>query len=406
MKIWIINHYATPPEQGTSTRHYALVKELEKYNHEITVIAASVHHLLKNKHNKYSQELKAWQDSAVKFIFLSTPEYQDNSIERLWNMLCFAWQVIQLPRRIDYELPDIIIGSSVHPFAVWAAERIAAKYKLNFCFEVRDLWPQTLIDMKVISKYHPLTIILSKLEVYLYKKASLIITLLPYAHEYISKLGISASKIEYLPNGVDLDLFKDISPPQDSKEHLTIMYLGAHGPANGLDTLVEAAAELEENQASKQVYWRLIGEGPEKEHLKVKIENLGLQSIKLENSVSKLKVPQVIQEADILVFHLLNVEVFQYGISPNKLFDYLASQRPIVFGCAARNNPVAEAGAGITVSPEDPKAMAEAIRQLAELPLSQRIEMGKRGRDYVEQNHSYRYLGARLNSLLEKVLWC
>jgi len=97
------------------------------------------------------------------------------------------------------------------------------------------------------------------------------------------------------------------------------------------------------------------------------------------------------------------VDVFRYGISPNKLFDYLAAQRPIVFACSARNNPVAEAGAGITVPPQNPKAMAEAVYRLATLSPEVRAEMGKRGRTYVESHHSYQRLGEQLNYLLEEV---
>ena len=403
MKIWMINHYATPPDRGSSTRHYALAKELKKYRREVTVIASGTQHLLNSSDEQKTHSLEIWQDESVKFLLLPSPSYQGSGIKRLWNMLYFSWQVLQLPKQVN-EKPDVIIGSSVHPFAVWAAERIAAQYQIPFCFEVRDLWPQTLIDMKAISKYHPLALILGKLEAYLYKKANRIITLLPYAYEYISKFDIPKEKIEYLPNGVDLNLFYAVSLPQDTQEYLTVMYLGSHGPANGLDTLVEAAAELEKNPAIKRIYWRLIGEGTQKSQLKAKIEQLSLKTINLEDGVPKSQVPQIIAEADILVANLLELDIYKYGISLNKLFDYLASQRPIVFGCAARNNPVAEAEAGITVPPENPQAMAQAIRQLAALSPQERAAMGQRGRTYVEHHHSYRYLGDKLNTLLDKVV--
>lgn len=405
MKVWIINHYATPPERGSSTRHYALARELAKYGHQVTVIAADKHHLVNRHYPKSaSRSIELWQDKTVEFLFLPTPDYQGNGIKRLWNMLCFAWQILQLQKKIDKEPPDILIGSSVHLFAVWAAERLAERFQIPFCFEVRDLWPQTLIDMRVISKYHPLSIILGYLEKYLYKKANIILTLLPYSYEYISQFDIAKNRIEYLPNGVELDQFMPGASFNNPQEKITVMYLGSHGPANGLNTLVEAAAELEKNLDKKQIYWRLIGEGPQKQQLQSQVEQLGLKTLNFENSIPKNEVPQKIAEADILVFHLRDLDVFRYGVSPNKLFDYLASQRPVVFACAARNNPVAEANAGITVPPENPKAMADAIQQLASLSQQERAEMGHRGRTYVEQYHSYTYLGKRLNTLLEEVV--
>lgn len=403
MKIWLINHYATPPDYGSSTRHYVLAKELRKHGHEVTIIASQFHHLTNSEPSNQASKFKTWQDDYVKFLLLPTPKYSDNGLGRLWNMLFFAYKALRLPKHYA-ERPDIIIGSSVHPFAAWAAERLAADFQVPFCFEVRDLWPQTLIDMQAIGKRHPLTILLHQLERYLYQKAQRIITLLPFAYEYICALGIPKEKIEYIPNGIDLNLFPESQPVTlEDKERFTVMYLGAHGPANHLETVVEAAAEMSQNPATRSVHWRLIGQGPDKERLKHKVKQLNLNNIVLEDSIPKNAVPKVATQADAFIFHLRGVDVFKFGISPNKLFDYLACQRPIVFACAARNNPVEEAGAGITVPPEDPQAMAAAVRQLSKMTPEERGRMGQRGRKYVEENHSYQYLGERLNHLLENL---
>lgn len=399
MKIWIINHYATPPTLGSSTRHYCLAKELTKYGHEVTIIASSSHHLVNKSEIKNCDSVNVWEEDSIKFLLLPGLEYQGNGFKRFGNMLDFAWRVLQLPKILD-EKPDVILGSSVHPFAVWSAQKLAHKYKVPFCFEVRDLWPQTLIDMKAIGHNHPLAVFLRWLEAYLYRKADVIITLLPFAHEYIINYNISPEKIVYLPNGVDVNLFAEVAPLTEKKDVTTLMYLGSHGPANGLDTLIDAAAELEKQPATTKVQWRLIGDGNQKQGLKDKVKELGLTTVKLEDKIPKTEVPMVINDADILLFHLLSVDVFKYGISPNKLFDYLVSQRPIVFGCNARNNPVSEAQAGITVLPENPRAMAEAIRELIDLPLLEKKKMGQRGFAYVKNNHSYENLGQKLNSLL------
>jgi glycosyltransferase involved in cell wall biosynthesis len=377
-----------------------LAKELNKAGHEVTIIASSNHHLI---NQKISNHFDTWQDEFVKFILLPSLDYQDNSLQRLGNMLSFAWQTLQLPKKIA-QRPDIIIGSSVHPFAVWSAKKLANQYKIPFCFEVRDLWPQTLIDMKVIGYYHPFAIILRLLEAYLYQQANLIITLLPYAYEYISRFKIPQEKVVYLPNGVDLDLFSNVQLEQKKCDHLTVMYLGSHGSANGLDTLIEAANILEKEPNSQLIKWRFIGNGNQKQNLQNQIDLLGLTTVTLEDSISKKQVPYTINQADILVVNLLNLKIYQYGISLNKLFEYLVSQKPIVFGCAARNNPVAEANAGITIAPEDAQAMANAIREIVALPVSERTKMGQRGRAYVEKYHSYANLGQQLNTLLKEVV--
>lgn len=409
MNIWLINHYANLVSQGPSTRHYFLAKELSTYGHNVSVIASSRLHNKKSEllDQGKSDEIQRISEEGIEFLLLPTPPYKGN-VARLWNMLTFSFSLLAKFKKFSDKRPDVVIGSSIHPFAAWAAERIASYYKVPFIFEVRDLWPQTLVDMKALSPKHPLTMLLRYLEKYLYLKATKIITLLPYSHEYITRYKINPSKIQYLPNGVDLDMFssavgEEQSRIDDSSRDLVVMYLGAHGPANGLETLVMAAKELEEANADLPIKWRLIGDGPNKKKLQELSKSLGLKSLFFEEPVPKIEVPDLIKQADLLVFHLLQVDVFKYGISPNKLFDYMAAGKPIVFACHARNNLVEASNSGISIAPESPSAMAEAVLRLASLSSSERLEMGLRGRSYVIQNHSYRKLASDLNGLLEKL---
>jgi len=404
MKVWIVNHYASPPDMGASTRHYSLAKELSNHGHEVIVVAASRQHLLYKANDLDLINPRIVQYKNVRFILLPTANYSGNGLSRIRNMLSFSLEVLKLSSYHGHS-PDIIIGSSVHPFAAWAAERLAASYNVPFCFEVRDLWPQTLIDMKAISCWHPFALFLHYLERYLYQKADKIISLLPFAHEYICQFGLFKNKIFYLPNGVDLTLFpRNMLSQESRKDRLTVMYLGSHGVANGLDALVEAAAELGNNPDDVSIIWRFIGEGNHKEKLLEKSLSLGVKNIVFEEGIAKSKVPQILAEADILVANLLNLDIYRYGISLNKLFDYLAAQRPIVFGCAARNNPIEEAGAGITVPPQDSQAIAAAVRRLAALTPEERAQIGLRGRAYVEKYHSYESLGGTLNTVLEDLV--
>jgi glycosyltransferase involved in cell wall biosynthesis len=400
MKVLMINHYATPPSLGSSGRHHALARELIVHGHEVLILASANHPFLDASY-KASKPLKFLEEDQVKYLMLPASDYQGNGVGRLMNMLSFAWNAIITLRGKKLFVPDVVIGSTVHPFAALAGERIAAHYKVPFCFEVRDLWPQTLIDMKVLSKGHPLSKIFGFIERYLYRKAHKIISLLPYGYEYICNLNIDKEKIAYIPNGIDLDIFSDLHQSSaKNPQNFKVMYLGAHGPANDLETLLEAAYILEQEYPSQQVTWHLIGDGPQKDFLRQRVSELQLKSVFLEDKIPKSQVPRMIEQADALAFHLLQVDVFKYGISPNKLFDYLASLRPIIYACTARNNPVAEADSGISIAPENPRAMAEAVMQLAALPLAERNAMGQRGRTYVEAHHSYRSLGRKLNLLL------
>lgn len=403
MNIWLINHYANLPSQGSSTRHYSLAKYLIDLGHDVTVIASSrLHNSDQSKDKTELGLIEKITEEEVKFVLISTPPYITN-IGRIWNMISFTYLLLKNVQKIGDVKPDIIVGSSVHPFAAWAAERIANQYKVPFVFEIRDLWPKTLLDMRVIGKYHPLTLILSWLEKYLCGRAEKIVCLLPYAYEYLETLGFPQSKFAYLPNGVDIQVF-DSSSTEEKEKHddaITVMYLGSHGFANDLSVLIDAAKYTESSESPK-ILWKFVGDGPEKDSLKAQATDLNLSRISFLNAVPKNEVPNVVQEADILILKLLNLDVYRYGISLNKLFDYLASRKPIVFIGSPRNNPVMEANAGISLSSDNPREIAKAVYSLATLPPDERRNFGIRGRHYAETHHDYKVLACRLDTILRE----
>jgi glycosyltransferase involved in cell wall biosynthesis len=404
MKIWIVNHYATSPKKGASTRHYALSSHLIALGHEVLIISSSSNQFPDSHDDDidYMKQYIEYEENDVKFLIIPTVQFKTRKFGRLLNMLSFSWKVLRLSQQSDIPKPDIILGSSVHPFAAWAAERLSASFDIPFCFEVRDLWPQTLIDMKIISKLHPLSIFLQSLEKYLYVKSVKIISLLPYAFEYIQRYNISPQKVAYIPNGVDVKLFSGI-PDITEREDITVMYLGSHGQANGVDTIIEAAAYFDANiESSKHLKWRFIGDGDFKEILQKKVTELGLHNIFFEDPIPKSKIPQLIAEADITILNLIDIDIYKYGISLNKIFDYLAAKRPTVIGCSARNNPIAEARSGITVVSGDYVAMAKAVDEIAKLPLEKRKSLGESGLQYVMEKHDYRILAKELERILEE----
>lgn len=124
--------------------------------------------------------------------------------------------------------------------------------------------------------------------------------------------------------------------------------------------------------------------------------------MRFEDPVPKARIPATAAEADAFIFNLIDADVFRYGISSNKLFDFLAAQRPVLFCCSSSNNPVAEARAGVTVRPQDPRALADAILELASLSPGERAGMGAAGRAYLEDNHSIDQLAARLAATLDE----
>jgi len=407
MNIWIFNHYAFPPDVPGGTRHYDFGKELVRRGHKVTIFATSYHHYLHREIRlKPGEKWKIEDINGVKFVWIRTFPYKGNDWRRVVNMVSYMprawWLGRSLPKFVpEIEKPDVVIGSSVHLLAVLAAYWIAKHYKAKFIMEVRDLWPQTLVDMGMLSEHHPITKMLQALERFLYRRAERIITLLPKAGEYIAAQGIDAKKVVWIPNGVDLARFQVRSASGDH-QGFRVMYLGAHGRANALDVLLKAA-KIIQDQGYEDIKFILVGDGPEKPKLIKLAEKLKLKNVEFREPVKKNEVSRVLQESDALVLNLERVEVFKYGISPNKLFDYMASGRPILFSVSSINNPVDEANCGFTVPPRDPKALAEAIIKLYKISPEEREEMGRRGREYVEKFHSIPILVDKLEKVLSEV---
>lgn len=403
MKIWIVNHYAIPSSRAGGTRHHDLARHLVRRGHDVTIIASSFDHVTRREMVLVSgEEYRVEEIEGVRFLWIRTPPYSGNSLARVRNMVAFSYRILQKFFCKLLGKPDVIVGSSPHPFAALAAERLATRYRVPFVLEVRDLWPETLIQLGHFYRYHPFVLLLESVERYLYHRASRIITLLPQAAEYIEKKGGTASKIVWIPNGIDLERLPSPKPPK-ARDYFVVMYAGSHGLANCLGVLIEAARILQWEAWSERVRFRLIGDGPEKPALIQRARQLGLRNVIFEDPVPKTRVYDLLSDADVLVIILKDSPLYKWGVSPNKLFDYMAAARPVIFCGNTDFNPIAEVQAGITVKAINGEGLAQAIRTLIDMPVEERWRMGLRGREYVETHHGLHMLAGTLEETLNQV---
>jgi glycosyltransferase involved in cell wall biosynthesis len=240
-----------------------------------------------------------------------------------------------------------------------------------------------------------------------------VISLLPHACEYIAGAGILKEKIVYIPNGV-AD-FEERAPVKvGSVVKLTASievlrrdgflvagYVGSHTQSNGLDTLIEAARALRDRGAEK-VAMVFVGDGPQKAECKRLALDYELSNVFFHGSVPKSAVPTVLDALDVTLFSVRDISVFKYGLSCNKLFDYLASGRPVVSASPVGDTPVITSGGGISVPSERPDAIADALLRLEALGDVGRRAMGERGRRWVYKHHGSTALAGRfLEALTE-----
>ena len=391
MRIWIINHYAAPPAMAGGTRHYQLARQLKQRGHDVLIIAANYNHFSQSFMPTPAGVGKIDDAYEVPFIWIPTPRYRGNTLSRFWNMLVFSSRLLNKKYLPLSSPPDVIIGSSPHLFAAFGAELLSRRLKKPFVLEIRDLWPETLVDLGRMSTRHPLIKIMKHIEKYLYKRAKRIISLLPAADKYLIACGVDPEHILWLPNAIDTDIVPDNLLPATS-DKFTFMYAGAHGLANDLDTVLHAAKILQDKSSADRMRICLIGEGPAKRHLQELAAQLKLTSVEFLDPVPKNQIYSVLNRADAFLMLLKKSPVFRWGISPNKLFDYLVMERPVIFGVDTPFNPIEQYHAGLSVPPSDPAALATAMHDLSLLPKEELNNMGLRGKNFVLQHHHIQQL--------------
>jgi glycosyltransferase involved in cell wall biosynthesis len=405
--IWILNHYAMPPYMPGGTRHYDLSQELIKKDYEVTIFSSGFSHDKKDYLKLFKEKQYITEDyGKLKFVWLKTTSYKKSNYKRTINMISYLTKILKVVR--SFPKPDIIIGSSVHPLAVVAAWWLSKKYKAKFIFEVRDLWPQTPIDMKIINANSITAKLLYGWEKFMYQKANKIIILLPNAKNYIESKGISNEKIVWIPNGVNLEQFdnpKQLDPDSNlvqllrkNKNNFKVIYTGAHGPANGLSVIIDAATILQRNL--NKIHFFLIGAGAEKDKLQYDAEKYNLKNINFFSPIPKEQIPDLLRYADLLLHCFAPIDVFKYGISPNKIYDYLASRKPIIMSVKTSNNIVQDAMAGIVVEPGNAEDLVKGIVKIQKMAPEERQKLGVNGRAYVEKYHNTRVLADILENIL------
>ena len=350
---------------------------------------------------KKQQNLEPVSVDGVKFHKIKSNDERSGNISRILNEIKFMLFTVKYSKGLNK--PNVIIGSSPGLLNGLTAYVLSKVYGSKFIFEVRDIWPETWVEMGVVSKKNPAYLFFRMLEIFLYKKANKIITLLPGMYKHLEKININKNKIEWISNGVDLEQF-DYNKEnlkcsiELDKNKFNILYTGAIGRANGLEILVETAKKLEEN-LFEEIIINVVGKGSEEKKLK-KIAG-DCNNIKFLGFCKKEEIPNLLKKSDVLFFNLKNKKLFwDYGISPNKMFEYLASEKPILFSCKAYNNMVKEGEAGISLNNLTAFEVYNAILKFKNMKVSKRKALGKNGRKYVEANFDIPILADKLEKIL------
>ncbi|MCX2865107.1 glycosyltransferase family 4 protein [Paucibacter sp. PLA-PC-4] len=398
MKLLLINHYAGSPQHGMEYRPFYLAREWVRAGHQVLVLAASHSHVRSTQPQAGGQTIEG-----VSYCWYETPAYQGNGLGRVRNIFSFCRQVwADADALAEAFAPDAVIASSTYPMDIWVARRVARKALAKLVYEVHDLWPLSPIELSGMSPRHPFALLCQRAENDAYRDADVVVSMLPKVHGHMATHGLDLKKLHIVPNGITLDEWTGEGEALDSQlaahlaeqraaGRLVLGYAGSHGLPNALDVLLDAAKLLK----GQPIAIVMVGGGHEKQRLQQRVADEGLDNVAMFAPIPKRQIPSLLAAFDIAYIGWQRTPIYRFGIAPNKLMDYMMAQRAVLHSVEAGNDPVAEAGAGLTVPPEDAQAVAEGVRRLAALPPEERAAMGRRGREFVLDNHTYPVLAQR-----------
>lgn len=386
MKILLINQVFVSPEEPGHTRHFEMGKFLKEHGHELVIVASDLNYQT-GQRTVERRGLYAEQNFEGVRV-LRSYIYPAIHQSYLWRVVAFfSFMFSSILTALRLRDVDLVLGTTPPIFQAISAWVVAVLRHKPFLLEVRDLWPEFGISMGVLK--NPVIITLSRwLERFLYKRATHILVNSPAYRENLLAKGVPGDKVTYIPYGTDVDMFNPSNDGSSVRKELgledefVVLYAGAMGQANDIDTLLRAAERLKENRG---VTFVLFGDGKERARLESEVKRLGLANVVFAGTRPKKEMPAIIASADLCLAILQNIPAFRTTY-PNKVFDYMAAGRATVIIIDGITRELIETSrGGVYIHPADDAMLAQKI-----LDLSQNLEqvklMGANAREYLVKN--------------------
>ena len=368
MKLWIINHYAIPPSLGGLVRHYYFSKYLQEKGHEVKIVTASkIHNTSVNMITNKKLYIEKVVDG-IPYTFVRTSDYKGNGFRRIINMLQFPIRIWRVCK--NFEKPDVIYTSSPDLFTAVSAVLMAKCLKVKKVVEVRDLWPESIVEYSGFSRRNPIIQVLYQMEKWLYQNADKLIFTMAGGKKYVKEKGwtrgIDPKKIHHINNGVDLEEFeynKEHFQIQDEDlengEIFKVIYAGSIRKVYNIGMIVECAKILRRKEL--KIKFLIWGEGTEKEELERKCKKLRLDNVVFKGKVEKKYIPYILSKADVNLLHWQETSLRKYGGSLNKLFEYLAAGKMILSDVKCNYDLLEKYHCAIVIEEQNQVKLQEAI---------------------------------------------
>jgi colanic acid biosynthesis glycosyl transferase WcaI len=391
MNLLYISHYFPPEVNAPAARVSEMGSRWTRKGARVTVLTGFPNHpngVIPKEYRGKIRQVEAYNGiKVIRTWMYAAPN--KGFLKRITNYLSFMVSSVLLGAG-KVGKPDVLIATSPQFFVGLSGYLLSRIKGCKFVFEIRDLWPEEIVAVGAIKSKWIISF-LESIEMFLYRKADLIVAVAQGTIDTLVNRGVPLEKMLLIPNGVSMELFvsenrgADIRSKLGFQDKIVVSYIGTHGMAHRLDTVLKAAELLK--STNPNIQFMFVGDGAEKSHLIDMANSLGLSNVTFHDQVSRDWIAAYYQASDICLVPLRAADLFTRNI-PSKIYEIMASRRPIIISTNGESREMVESsGAGVGVTPEDHTELANAIQEMSKDP-GQREKMGFNGYSFAWANCS------------------
>lgn len=405
MNILLINHYAGSPEMGMEFRPYYFAREWVKAGHRVTIIAGDYSHL-RIRNPEVKKDFQKEVIDGIRYCWIKTGRYEGNGLKRALTMFRFVYKIWKNAGRIVNSLkPDVVITSSTYPLDTYAGQKIRKLCGAKLIHEVHDMWPLSPMELGGMSRYHPFIVLMQAAENSFCRKADYVVSLLPNSKDYFIKHGMKAEKFVNIPNGIVLSEWEknekipsrhwQVLKKLKEDGNFVVGYFGGHALSNALDILLDTAKEIQ----NSKIKFVLVGNGVEKPRLIKRARDEKIENVIFLEPVEKNSIQDLAGYFDCCYMGSLKSPLYRFGISFNKMYDYMMAGKPVICAVDAPECPVEKCGCGFMAESGKISEIQKAVENLYDMAEDERDRMGMKGKKAVLESYNYKVLAERFIEL-------
>lgn len=370
------------------------MREMARMGYSCTMVTSDSNHLVSSPRFSGNQMIR--EIDGVTAVWLRTTKYRSaKSATRILSWIDFERKLLGMSTR-GLPRPNVLIVSSLSLLTVLSGLLLKLRFRCKLVFEVRDIWPLSIVEEGGFSRFNPFVLLLAAIEWIGYRFADEIVGTMPNLSDHVRNVLGVRKRTWCIPMGVDEESQREPMEVGDSfrrdfleGKHLTVAHVGTIGITNALEVFFEAARLM---KAETRVRFLLVGSGDLKEAFREKYGHL--PNVVFAPRVEKRQVAAVLAAVDVLFFSAFPSRVWRYGQSLNKAVDYMLAGKPIIASYSGYQSMINEASCGVFVPAGDPLALSRAIAEYASLSDQARGEIGRNGRRWILENRRYSRLAA------------